>query len=206
MPDNTEAAPRRRGRPREFDPDEVLGRVETIFIEKGFSAASLDDLAGAADLNRPSLYAAFGDKEHLFLHTLQRYGERRLALLASILSREDPIEERLTAFYKAEIEAYCAPPHAPGCLITGAAAGAATGHPEIGAAAADLRCLRESALETAFARCVATKLLPPEPAPAIRAMLATAILDTLSARARFGERKDALEAFAQDALALVCMV
>ncbi|MEQ1712860.1 MAG: TetR family transcriptional regulator [Hyphomicrobium sp.] len=61
----TKQPKRARGRPREFDADEVLDRVRAVFMQKGYSAASLDDLAAAAGLNRPSHYAAFGDKEQL---------------------------------------------------------------------------------------------------------------------------------------------
>ncbi|MFX9646043.1 TetR/AcrR family transcriptional regulator, partial [Acinetobacter baumannii] len=76
VPTSTENSRRQRGRPREFDPDEVLDKVRAVFEEKGFAGASLDDLAAAAGLNRPSLYAAFGDKEQLYIHALRRYGAR----------------------------------------------------------------------------------------------------------------------------------
>ena len=75
-----------RGRPRSFVADEVLERVRAVFMEKGFSAASLDDLAAAAGLNRPSLYAAFGDKEQLYLHTLNRYGAQSVAGMEAIFA------------------------------------------------------------------------------------------------------------------------
>ncbi len=52
-----------RGRPRNFDPETALGRARDVFWDAGFSAASLDELAAAMEMNRPSVYAAFGDKE-----------------------------------------------------------------------------------------------------------------------------------------------
>ena len=39
--------------------------------------ASLADLTKAMDINPPSLYAAFGDKEHLFLEAIERYQRAR---------------------------------------------------------------------------------------------------------------------------------
>src|SRR5262245_49224065 len=63
MRNSTELTKRSPGRPRGFITEEVLDRVRTVFTAKGFAAASLDELAAAAGLNRPSLYAAFGDKE-----------------------------------------------------------------------------------------------------------------------------------------------
>lgn len=206
MRNDTENAPRKRGRPRQFEPEQVLERVRNVFIEKGYSAASLDDLATAAGLNRPSLYAAFGDKEQLYLSTLEHYGSRSLARLAEFLARAEPIEERLTAVYRAAISVYAAPPLHAGCMIVNTATTAATTHPAIADAARKLRGETEAMFERAFAACVARKELPADPTPSARAKLATAMLDTLAVRARLGESAAALEAFAQEALALVCVI
>ncbi len=66
-------AKRPRGRPRTFDRDEALARAMQVFWEKGYEAASMQDLLTAMNLSSPSLYAAFGDKESLFLEAVQRY-------------------------------------------------------------------------------------------------------------------------------------
>ena len=67
-------APRRpRGRPRSFDRDQALDRAMDVFWSKGFEAASLSDLTKAMGINPPSLYAAFGDKEGLFIESVRRY-------------------------------------------------------------------------------------------------------------------------------------
>ena len=63
------------GRPREFDPAEALNRAMQVFWEKGYEGASLTDLTEAMGINRPSLYAAFGNKESLFKKVLDNYGE-----------------------------------------------------------------------------------------------------------------------------------
>ena len=67
--------PRPRGRPRKFDRDQALARAMEVFWSKGFEAASLADLTKAMGINPPSLYAAFGDKESLFIEAVQRYHE-----------------------------------------------------------------------------------------------------------------------------------
>ena len=64
-----------RGRPREFDADKALDRAMRVFWRKGFLGASLTDLTRAMRVSRPSLYAAFGDKEQLFRRALERYFE-----------------------------------------------------------------------------------------------------------------------------------
>src|SRR6201993_3132280 len=65
------AAP--RGRPRAFDPDTALDRAMHVFWAKGYEGASLSNLTRAMRINRPSLYAAFGNKEQLFRKVLDRY-------------------------------------------------------------------------------------------------------------------------------------
>ncbi len=64
------------GRPRSFDPDAALDRALQVFWTKGYEGASLSDLTRAMRINRPSLYAAFGDKESLFRKALDRYMDR----------------------------------------------------------------------------------------------------------------------------------
>jgi AcrR family transcriptional regulator len=62
-----------RGRPREFDIDDALERALRLFWRKGYEGTSLSDLTEAIGVTRPSLYAAFGNKEALFLAALDRY-------------------------------------------------------------------------------------------------------------------------------------
>jgi len=62
-----------RGRPREFDAEKALDRAMRVFWRKGFLGASMTDLTRAMRIGRPSLYAAFGDKEQLFHKALERY-------------------------------------------------------------------------------------------------------------------------------------
>ena len=64
-----------KGRPREFDADEVLDRALEVFWRKGYEGASLSELTEAMGINRPSLYAAFGNKEELFRKALDRYAD-----------------------------------------------------------------------------------------------------------------------------------
>lgn len=61
------------GRPRSFDADTVLDRALEVFWRNGFDGTSLSDLTAATGINKPSLYAAFGNKEELFGKALTRY-------------------------------------------------------------------------------------------------------------------------------------
>src|SRR6202048_465115 len=89
-------------RPRSFNPDEALDLARDVFWRKGFQGTSLDDVTAATGLAKPSLYAAFGDKNALFLKVLDRYHERIVANAERILgegpSARDAIERWLKGF------------------------------------------------------------------------------------------------------------
>jgi AcrR family transcriptional regulator len=65
-----------KGRPREFEPDEALDKALHVFWRQGYEGTSLSDLTEAMGISRPSLYAAFGNKEELFRRALDRYADR----------------------------------------------------------------------------------------------------------------------------------
>jgi AcrR family transcriptional regulator len=61
------------GRPREFDRDAALEAAMFLFWRKGFAATSMNDLCDAMGVRSPSLYAAFGSKEALYLEAIEHY-------------------------------------------------------------------------------------------------------------------------------------
>src|ERR1700752_4444097 len=93
------AAPKRRGRPRAYEPEVALGRALDLFRKQGFAATSLDDLSEATGMNRPSLYGAFGDKRELYIKSYQRYREDARASMVAIFREEMPVRERLARIY-----------------------------------------------------------------------------------------------------------
>src|SRR6266404_1643704 len=80
-------APARIGRPRAFDVDLALDRALHVFWKKGYEGASLSDLTEAMDINRPSLYAAFGNKGELFRKAVERYGNGPAGYVRDALER-----------------------------------------------------------------------------------------------------------------------
>lgn len=90
---------RERGRPRTFDIDLALDRAVEVFWKHGFQDASMHELTEAMGLSKPSLYAAFGDKEALYLKTLERYVallvERHAAALDGEADGKRAVEEFL---------------------------------------------------------------------------------------------------------------
>ncbi|WP_159715897.1 TetR/AcrR family transcriptional regulator, partial [Geminicoccus flavidas] len=71
-----ETAPARpRGRPRAFDREAALAKATRLFWLKGYEATSISDLTEAMGIGSPSLYAAFGSKEALYLEALRYYAD-----------------------------------------------------------------------------------------------------------------------------------
>ena len=87
-------------RPREFDREKTLAIVMNLFWEKGFHETSLDDVVKVTGLQKPSLYACFGNKERLFQEALTQYSER--GPFQSLGLQGSPLE-RLAAFYTHQI-------------------------------------------------------------------------------------------------------
>src|ERR1700747_3031170 len=76
------------GRPRAFDVQHALDQALKVFWRKGYEGASLPDLTRAMGINRPSLYAAFGNKEGLSRKALERYSDGPAAYVREAL--EEP--------------------------------------------------------------------------------------------------------------------
>ena len=76
-----------RGRPREFCVDQALAQALRVFWEKGYDGTSLNDLTEAMGITRPSLYAAFGNKESLFRKALDLYEREKLDYIGKALQQ-----------------------------------------------------------------------------------------------------------------------
>ena len=75
-----------KGRPREFCVDEALVAALRVFWSKGYEGASLTDLTDAMGITRPSLYAAFGNKEALFRQAMDLYQREKLCYIGEALA------------------------------------------------------------------------------------------------------------------------
>ncbi|KAF6581147.1 TetR/AcrR family transcriptional regulator [Paenibacillus jamilae] len=86
-------------RPREFDEDQALDAAMRIFWEKGFEATSLSDLTSKMGIQRPSIYAAFGDKKQLFEAALRKYTQSHAAYVRSRLQSNSSVKEAFYNFF-----------------------------------------------------------------------------------------------------------
>lgn len=83
---DAQIVPAARGRPREFCPDQALAAALAVFWKRGYEGASLTELTEAMGITRPSLYAAFGNKEALFRKALDLYEREKMAFMAAALA------------------------------------------------------------------------------------------------------------------------
>lgn len=103
-------------RPRGFDPDEVLDLARDVFWKNGFQSTSLDDITAATGLSKPSLYAAFGDKNALFLNILDRY-HGRIVVNAEHVINDGPSARAAIHRWLASFVPFCSGPEGTrGCL------------------------------------------------------------------------------------------
>ncbi|GAA3544543.1 TetR/AcrR family transcriptional regulator [Zobellella aerophila] len=84
---STGTCPPSVGRPRAFDMEKALEKALEVFWKKGYDGASLSDLTEAMGINKPSLYAAFGNKEQLFLKAIELYENRPCAFFYPALQQ-----------------------------------------------------------------------------------------------------------------------
>ena len=110
----------RPGRPRAFDEKAALDQAMNVFWRKGYDATSVADLTTAMGINPPSLYAAFGNKESLFLRVLERYAEGPAAFVTKALAAPTAREVAERRLYGA-VDALRDSSRPPGCLVIQAA-------------------------------------------------------------------------------------
>jgi TetR/AcrR family transcriptional regulator, copper-responsive repressor len=197
--------PRPRGRPRAYDPDVALARAMDTFWEAGYAGTSLDDLSAATGMNRPSLYAAFGDKRALYLKALERYRARGRAALKETLALDQPLRQALRQVYAKALAVYLSGEQAArGCFTIATAATEALGNPEVRTFLAETVRSLDDAFEARFRFARDRGELKPEADPAALAKLASAIMHTLAIRSRAGEPRAALESVAEAGVNLIC--
>jgi TetR/AcrR family transcriptional regulator, copper-responsive repressor len=193
--------PKRRGRPRAYEPGVALGKALELFRKGGFAATSLDDLSSATGMNRPSLYGAFGDKRELYIKSYQRYRDDARAATVEIFRQEMPIRKRLERIYSVALDIYFAGDEGPsGCFTVMTAGSEAVADPDIRAMVLDAL----SELDKAFARCFSRAKEKGElkggADPAVLGQLASATLHTIAIRSRAGIPRKELEAIVSGAL------
>jgi len=187
------------GRPREFDVDRALERALKVFWRKGYEGTSLPDLTKAMGINRPSLYAAFGNKETLFRRALDRYAEGPAAHGHEALA--EPTARRvIQRLLRGTIDLLTNPRNPRGCLIVQGALACGEAADSIRRELASRRAAMQTALRLRLERAVSEGDLPADCRPADLAGYITAVTQGLAVQAAGGASRAELQRVARIAL------
>jgi len=188
------------GRHREFDAEKVLDAVLCVFWRKGYEGTSYADLTEAAGIERPALYAAFGNKEALFRQALARYDERYLDYIPEALQLPTAREVAAHILHKA-VDLNTRYPDRTGCLgINGALAGSDDAEP-VRQALVEFRSAGQERLRERFERAKAEGDLPKKANSDALAAFVTTVTQGIAVQAKAGASRDMLETVAEQALA-----
>ena len=170
-----------------------------VFWRKGYQGTSLSDLTGAMGINRPSLYAAFGNKEELFRKVLDRYGRGPASHISDALQAPTAKEVAATILY-GTADLLSDPDHPPGCLSVNAIVVGGKQTDAVCQEMAARRCRAVDALKNRFARAKKEGDLPSTADPASLALFVLTITQGMSVYAASGANRSALRQVADLAM------
>ncbi|MBT9386896.1 TetR/AcrR family transcriptional regulator [Pseudooceanicola sp. CBS1P-1] len=197
---NIKAPPRRRGRPRAFDRDEVLARATETFWRLGYEGASITDLTAAMGITPQSLYSAFTSKAELYREALGWYQSHVEATTARALE-EDDVGMALARVLNDSAHEFTRPERPRGCMISMAVLACAVENQPVAQHVSSLRNETLDALKARIARGVDEGQLRPGTDVAALARFVGAMIQGMSVQAQDGASKSALSAMANLAIA-----
>jgi AcrR family transcriptional regulator len=180
------------GRPLGFDPEKALEAALRVFWRKGYEGTALSDLTAAMGINRPSIYATFGNKEALFRKALDRYSERMTNYTAEALKEPTAraVAERLMV---GAADLLSCPGNPKGCLIVQGALACGDEADPIRKELIARRATGEGALRERFERAKLEGDLPPQADPADLARYVMAVMHGMSVQAAGGAKRKELQ-------------
>ncbi|MEW8436634.1 MAG: TetR/AcrR family transcriptional regulator [Candidatus Thiodiazotropha taylori] len=192
------------GRKRSFDKSEALDKAMRLFWENGYSGTSVSDLTQQLGINKPSLYAAFGNKEKLFQSALERYMACYAAPLLEQLTKtdEEPLAQRIRHYMSNIIELVSDKTSPKGCLFVKSSCEAGgTGVPEeVTQALQSMGLDTRQVLTSLFEQEQSRGRLPDTAEPNVMADYLMSVLYGISVLARQGRSKDELKTAAEFAV------
>lgn len=187
------------GRPREFDLDKALEQALHVFWRQGYEGTSINDLTQAIGITKPSLYAAFGNKEELFRKALDRYIDGPGGYVQTAMAKPT-VREVVEHLLLGAADAVTNPENPPGCLAVQAALCCGDAAESIKQELMSRRAMGEEDLRKRFERAVADGDLPADADAADLARYISAILQGMAVQAAGGASRDELQKVARMAL------
>lgn len=198
-----EAAPRRRGRPRQVTEEEALEAAMRVFWSEGYDGASMDRLSREMGMPRATIYQSFRDKEGLFLSVIAHFGRTQMVDPLVALQSSGPMRQVLERFYDAVILMALSDKTAPGCLIASSLSAAAGSNLRLRAELSREYDEVEKYLAKRFATA-RDELIVPQTPPEALALMVASVARGLMLRARAGADREAMMAAARAAIDAIC--
>ncbi len=191
------------GRPRSFDRERALARAMEVFWIKGYEGTSLADLTAAMAINRPSLYAAFGNKEDLFAEALALYESVEGEPITRLLAEAPTAREAIAATLRHNARVYVETGRPRGCMIVLSSLVGDTECAPVRALLAARRAAGEDELRLRIERGQAEGDVAADVDARQLAAFVTAVLQGMSVKARDGAGRAELDAIVDAALRAV---
>ncbi len=188
-------------RPREFDIEAVLEHATRLFWQRGYAGTSLAEIEAATGLSRTSIYAAFDDKEGLFLQVVDHYDRHYSAQLRAALCRAPTARAGIDAWFARLLAAFADPDLPLGCLVTNVAVEGDRGESRLGRKIAASIALGEDAFYARLRRGQIEGDVAPEIDARAAARHLVAVTQGLSVLAKASGQPSVLQDVARTTLA-----
>ncbi len=188
-----------KGRPREFDKEKALDIALELFWRHGYEGVSIAALANALGIKVPSLYAAFGNKESLFLKAVERYGQSAGHIYHESFKKKTA-REVAQAILEGEVKLVTQKNRPNGCLMVQGALVTSPESEKISTMMAGMRGMAEKWMADRFKQAQKEGDLPADADPKALACYIMTINSGLAVQARSGVSKARLKQVVQIAL------
>ncbi|PHM64254.1 intercellular adhesion regulator [Xenorhabdus stockiae] len=185
---------KKKGRPRNYDSKLAISNITSLFWRKGFTTTSLDDLVTETSMNKPSLYAAFGNKLAIYKKAMDNFGSIATTCTENALKKQhenDTITDRITRYLVYSIDLYTGKDGQLGCMVLSTAV-AEIASPEIQQYLAMVIKIQINQIKKVLDEAKNHGEFLPDTDIDIISQLIIAILHSISLRARAGEKAESL--------------
>lgn len=183
--------PKKTGRPLSFDRDHALQQAMLQFWQSGYETTSVSDLTSAMGITPPSLYAAFGDKQRLFLEAMHLYAGSPYAMDEALSEAATALDAVRTMMTTAAY-AFTGETTPKGCLLASATASGSSASRDVQQAVSNIRLAIRRRIADRIALDVERGLLPKDADPHALAAMVVAVIQGMSVLARDGVERQVL--------------
>ena len=191
------------GRHREFDEDTVLKQATEVFWTKGFESASTEDLLDAMEINKGSLYNAFGNKKSLFKIVVDRYASTVFECLKKDIAHSHQPMAVIRGFFREACNPKDITAHMKGCFLGNAVSELASIDSELEQQAIEKLIELEKIFEEALDKARELGHLFPENDPALTARYLINIWNGINVTRRMYPQRNELEPLLKMSLAVL---